>query len=92
MSIVFVPNIDTLIKYRKTEKPQKAKRERRAWEETELLAIAYLRAAGLSFDDIAKRIKRPKQSCSHVVHSKDLYKIIEQKRAELIEGIMGDNQ
>ena len=89
MSIVFKPKIpfgfreEVLAPFVKPSREPQVK-----WTNRELNQLIGLRAAGVSYVDCAKYMKRGHSSCTSVIVHYDLYEVIAAKRKAFIEGVM----
>jgi len=89
MSLIFKPKIPFGFREETSEPLVKPYREPQVkWSNREINQLVGLRAAGVSYVDCAKHMKRGHSSCASVIVHYDLYEDIATKRKQFIEGVM----
>ena len=95
MSIVFIPKIafsfDTLKPTIVTAKPKSeaALREYNSWTDKDLTLLVNLKAIGMSYRHIGKKLHRSQDSCSLAMSRNELKWVYKDIRRQLVEEVMG---
>ena len=88
MSIVFVPKIAfSYAALKPTVVTAKPKSES-TWTDKDLTLLVNLKAIGMSYRDIGKKLNRSQDSCSLTMSRKDLKWVYKDIRRQLVEGLL----
>ena len=88
MSIVFIPKIaDSFESLKPTVVAVKPKPDT-SWTERELTLLVNLKAIGMSYRDIGRKLNRSQDSCSLTMIRNDLKWVYKGIRNQMIDGVM----